>query len=73
MDFIEHFVQIWGPEEVIESGGIGFALNLTTKAVKFFEEYFDMPFPLKKLDSILVPKSFGPAINHWGAIVYSLT
>ena len=36
-----------------------------------YEDYFDYPFPLSKLDSIAVPGGFNGAMENWGAITYN--
>ncbi len=35
-----------------------------------YNEYFDYPFPLPKLDSIAVPGGFPGGMENWGAITY---
>lgn len=36
-----------------------------------YDEYFDYPFPLPKLDSIATPGGFTGAMENWGAITYN--
>ena len=36
-----------------------------------YNEYFGIPFPLPKLDSIAVPGGFVGAMENWGAITYN--
>ncbi|MDO8481002.1 MAG: M1 family metallopeptidase, partial [Nanoarchaeota archaeon] len=46
------------------------ALDRSVENLRFFEGYFALPFPLRKLDSLAVPDfSFG-AMENWGAVTY---
>ena len=36
-----------------------------------YNDYFDYPYPLPKLDSIAVPGGFSGAMENWGAITYN--
>ncbi|OGK17879.1 hypothetical protein A2866_00485 [Candidatus Roizmanbacteria bacterium RIFCSPHIGHO2_01_FULL_39_8] len=47
-----------------------FALDCSKKFLKFYEEYFDYPYPLKKLDLIAVPDFASGAMENWGAITF---
>jgi puromycin-sensitive aminopeptidase len=47
-----------------------FALDVAIKSLEFFEEYFDIPYPLENLDLIAIP-DFEPAgMENWGAITF---
>ena len=49
---------------------IRFGLDNSGKLLRFYEEYFQIPYPLKKLDIVAVP-SFGPgAMENWGIITF---
>ncbi|KPI87559.1 puromycin-sensitive aminopeptidase-like protein metallo-peptidase Clan MA(E) Family M1 [Leptomonas seymouri] len=45
-----------------------FALDLATKALDFFEEFFDVQLPLKKLDVVAVEKLAVLGMENWGLI-----
>ncbi len=47
-----------------------FALDVTAKVLDFYEEYFDIPYPLDTLDSIAIPDFSSLAMENWGAITY---
>ena len=47
-----------------------FALDCAKKFLKFYEEYFDYPYPLKKLDFIAIPDFASGAMENWGAITF---
>jgi aminopeptidase N len=54
-----------------EASKATYALGATREAVGYLEGYLDEPFPLPKLDSILLPGAGGGAISNWGAIQYA--
>ncbi|KAG5509893.1 hypothetical protein JKF63_07538 [Porcisia hertigi] len=52
-----------------EPGSSGwFALDLVTKALDFFEDFFNVQLPLKKLDVIAVETFCTLGMGHWGMI-----
>ncbi|KAJ5986253.1 hypothetical protein N7451_010618 [Penicillium sp. IBT 35674x] len=46
-----------------------FALDLTARTLSFYDEQFDFPFPLPKMDMIAVPDFVG-ALENWGLVMY---
>eukprot|EP01132_Coremiostelium_polycephalum_P011218 gene11218-13743_t len=61
-------VRVYNVIEKEESGK--FALEVATKALSFFIDYFEIPYPLTKCDHIAIPDfSFG-AMENWGLITY---
>jgi len=50
-----------------------FALDVASKALDFFEEYFAIPYPLPVLDLIAIPDFSAGAMENWGAITYRET
>ncbi|KYQ89958.1 puromycin-sensitive aminopeptidase-like protein [Tieghemostelium lacteum] len=47
-----------------------FALDVATRALSFFIDYFEIPFPLKKCDHIAIPDFAFGAMENWGLITY---
>ncbi len=47
-----------------------FALEVAIKTLDFFEEYFDIKYPLPTLDMIAIPDFSSGAMENWGAITY---
>lgn len=47
-----------------------FALDVAIKTLDFFEEYFDIKYPLPTLDMIAIPDFASGAMENWGAITY---
>ncbi len=47
-----------------------FALEITKKFLKYFEDYSEVPYPLPKLDLIAIPDFAAGAMENWGAITF---
>lgn len=47
-----------------------FAIECAKKFLKYYQEYFDFPYPLSKLDLIAVPDFESGAMENWGAITF---
>ena len=47
-----------------------FALDVTVKCLEFYEQYFDIPYPLNTLDMIAIPDFSSLAMENWGAITF---
>ncbi|MEK7617194.1 MAG: M1 family metallopeptidase [Patescibacteria group bacterium] len=47
-----------------------FALNVAVKCLDFYEDYFDIPYPLPVLDLIAIPDLASGAMENWGAVTY---
>lgn len=62
-------VNIWAtPAQKPES--LDFALDIATKTIDFFDEYFDTPYPLPKSDHVALPDFSSGAMENWGLITY---
>jgi aminopeptidase N len=50
----------------------GYALDEACSLLRYYNDYFGMPFALPKLDLIAAPgKIYGGSMENWGAIFYS--
>ncbi|XP_024531830.1 aminopeptidase M1-D [Selaginella moellendorffii] len=47
-----------------------FVLNIILKLLPFFAEFFQLPYPLPKLDAVAVPEFKTGALENFGCIVY---
>lgn len=47
-----------------------FALDVAIKCLDFYEDYFDISYPLPVLDLIAIPDFAAGAMENWGAITY---
>lgn len=50
-----------------------FALDVASRTLSFFQEYFDIPYPLPKMDLIAIPDFAAGAMENWGAVTYRET
>lgn len=48
-------MQIYGPKAVIDRRGGEFSASVSARALAFYEEYFDVPYSMQKMDSVAVP------------------
>ena len=61
-------VRVWatrGKEEQCR-----FALETSVALLAYFNDYFDIPYPLPKLDHLAIPDFAAGAMENWGAITY---
>lgn len=47
-----------------------FALDVAVKSLEFYNEYFDIPYPLAKCDLIALPDFASGAMENWGCITF---
>ena len=47
-----------------------FALDVAIRAIKFYNNYFGIPYPLNTLDLIAIPDFESGAMENWGAITF---
>jgi aminopeptidase N len=47
-----------------------YALDASAQILKYYNDYFGVPYPLPKLDQIAIPGGFGGAMENWGGITY---
>lgn len=73
-DFVEGEIsggrpfRVYAPPDKIEQAK--YALDVGINITLFFEEYFDLLYPLPKLDMIAIPDFVSGAMEHWGLITY---
>lgn len=49
---------------------LDFALDIATRTIDFFDEYFGTPYPLPKSDHVALPDFSSGAMENWGLITY---
>lgn len=59
---------VWARQDAIQSAA--YALSVGPKILKFLEEFFDLRFPLPKMDMIALPDFQAGAMENWGLITY---
>ncbi len=47
-----------------------FALDVAVKTLEFYNQYFDVPYPLAKCDFIALPDFASGAMENWGCITF---
>ncbi|MDB5168399.1 MAG: putative Aminopeptidase [Candidatus Saccharibacteria bacterium] len=65
-------VNIWATPAQPASG-LDFALDIATRTIDFFDEYFDTKYPLPKSDHVALPDFSSGAMENWGLITYRET
>lgn len=62
-------ITVWATTvQPVES--LDFALDIAKRSVEFFEDYFDVPYPLPKLDHVALPDFSSGAMENWGLVTY---
>jgi puromycin-sensitive aminopeptidase len=49
---------------------MSYGLEVAVKTLDFFAEYFDIPYPIRKLDLVAVPDFASGAMENWGAVTF---
>ncbi|XP_065673410.1 aminopeptidase A-like isoform X2 [Hydra vulgaris] len=61
-------IKAWAPYKQLAE--TEYTLNATAMLLKYFEDYFKIPFLLKKLDIVAIPNFGAGAMENWGLITY---
>ena len=64
-------MRVWTTRGKQEQGR--FALETSVKLLDYFDEYFDIRYPLPKLDHMAIPDFAAGAMENWGIITYRET
>lgn len=62
-------VSIWATPAQSASS-LTFALDIATRSIDFYEQYFDTEYPLPKSDHVALPDFSSGAMENWGLITY---
>ncbi|XP_066254232.1 aminopeptidase N-like [Euwallacea similis] len=60
--------RIWSREDAL--GQVDFAKEVGPKALRFFEKFFNIDYPLPKQDMVAIPDFSAGAMENWGLITY---
>lgn len=62
-------VNVWAtPAQQPDS--LDFALDMATRTIEFFNDYFGIPYPLPKSDHVALPDFSAGAMENWGLVTY---
>ncbi|KAF8561569.1 hypothetical protein P879_02440 [Paragonimus westermani] len=59
---------VWARPELIHAAK--YALEIGQKIIRFFEDYYEVAYPLEKTDMVAVPDFLAGAMENWGLIIY---
>ena len=62
-------VNVWATT-VQPAESLDFALDVATRSIEYFEDYFGVPYPLPKADHVALPDFSSGAMENWGLITY---
>ncbi len=62
-------VTVWSTKAQTLSS-LNFALDVATRAVDFYDDYFGVAYPLPKADHVAIPDFSAGAMENWGLITY---
>uniref|UniRef100_A0A3B4BEZ3 Uncharacterized protein n=1 Tax=Periophthalmus magnuspinnatus TaxID=409849 RepID=A0A3B4BEZ3_9GOBI len=51
----------------------GYALDAASKLLDFYNNFFEIPYPLQKLDLVAIPDFLAGAMENWGLITFRET
>lgn len=62
-------VSVWATK-AHSAESLDFPLDIATRTIDFFSEYFGVPYPLPKSDQVALPDFSAGAMENWGLITY---
>lgn len=62
-------VRLWSTKAHTPAA-LDFGLDVAKKSIEFFNDYFDVPYPLPKADHVALPDFSSGAMENWGLITY---
>ncbi|XP_050542648.1 aminopeptidase N-like isoform X2 [Daktulosphaira vitifoliae] len=63
--------RVWARSEVLQH--TNYAREIGPKILRFYEDFFSIPYPLKKIDLIALPDFGGGAMENWGLVTFRET
>ncbi|XP_059837127.1 aminopeptidase N-like [Hypanus sabinus] len=63
-------VRVWARKQAMEDGQGDYALRTVGRLLHFYEEKFQILYPLKKLDLVAVPCFENGGMENWGLVIF---
>ncbi|XP_032873352.1 aminopeptidase Q-like isoform X2 [Amblyraja radiata] len=63
-------IRVWADKQAISKGEAQYAINVLGPILSFFEEYFNVSYPLSKLDVVALPEFEWSAMENWGLLTF---
>lgn len=77
---VANFTNVTVPETLVSVYSVpekkehaSFALDTASKLLQFYNEFFEISYPLKKLDLVAIPDFLAGAMENWGLITFRET
>eukprot|EP00794_Sanderia_malayensis_P019407 gene19407-21330_t len=64
-------IRVLAPADQIDQAD--FAIQTAPKVLDYYEDFFQVPFPLPKQDMIAIPDFSSGAMENWGIVTYRMT
>lgn len=55
---------------VYSSFKVDFAIDVGPQILEYYEKFFNIPYPLPKLDMVSIPDFDGEAMENWGLVTF---
>ncbi|XP_041037659.1 aminopeptidase N-like [Carcharodon carcharias] len=62
--------KVWGRKQLIDAGQGDHALKAAAQLLNFYEQKYDIFYPLTKLDLVAVPSFESGGMENWGMIIF---
>ncbi|XP_048887459.1 aminopeptidase N-like [Brienomyrus brachyistius] len=69
-DYGRYVLKTWARPDAVAAGHVDYAHSIAGDIIEFFEDLYDIKYPLNKLDQIAVQNSTASGMENWGLIIY---
>ncbi|KAL9980512.1 hypothetical protein ACROYT_G009112 [Oculina patagonica] len=64
-------IRVWSRKDAVESTSL--ALSVAENVLNYYEKFFNIPYPLPKMDLVAVPDFAAGAMENWGLLTFRET